>query len=246
MRDDLLLLSNSTVHGRTFLAHAIDPIRDFLAGERRVVFAPYALADRDGYTRIVAEALEEIEVEVVGLHAVEDPRAVLGSTGALFVGGGNTFRLLRALQQVGAISVVRERVRSGQLKYMGSSAGTNHACPTVRTTNDMPIAEPDGFEAFGLVPFQINPHYQDPEPGSTHMGETREQRINEFLEQNDVAVLGIREGTWLRRRGDTLTLHGAAGARLFRRGEEPAELDDGEDLSFLLSLEPRFDEGVAS
>jgi dipeptidase E len=124
---------------------------------------------------------------------------------------------------------------------MGSSAGTNHACPTVRTTNDMPIVEPDGLEAFGLVPFQINPHYQDPPAGSTHMGETREQRIREFLEENDVPVLGIREGSWLRRRGESLTLHGTTGGLLFRRGREAEPVAEGADLSGLLDARPRFD-----
>ncbi len=241
MPNDLLLLSNSTVHGHPFLEHALDPIREFLDGKGTLHFAPYALADRDGYTAAVTRALDSLAVEIVGLHRADDPRAALASAEALFVGGGNTFRLLRALQEIDAISIVRHRVRDGTLAYMGSSAGTNHACPTIRTTNDMPITQPRDFEAFGLLPFQINPHYQDADPGSTHMGESREKRIEEFLEQNDVPVLGIREGTWLRRRDDRLTLHGDAGARLFRRGVEPTEHGDGADLSTLLGTEPVFD-----
>jgi dipeptidase E len=125
---------------------------------------------------------------------------------------------------------------------MGSSAGTNMSCPTVRTTNDMPIVEPPSFEAFGLIPFQINPHYLDPDPASTHMGETREERIVQFLEQNDVAVLGMREGAWLRRQGSALALGGTTGARLFRRDRQPEEFGDGADLSFLLDLAPGFDQ----
>ena len=115
------------------------------------------------------------------------------------------------------------------------------ACPSLRTTNDMPIVQPPTFEALGLVPFQVNPHYLDPDPGSTHRGETREQRIAEFLEENDVAVVGLREGSWLRRRGSSLQLGGIAGARLFRRGEAPREFEPGADLSWLLEAEPRFD-----
>jgi dipeptidase E len=128
---------------------------------------------------------------------------------------------------------------------MGSSAGTNMACPTLRTTNDMPIVEPGTFRSFGLLPFQINPHYLDPDPASTHMGETREKRIEQFLEENDVPVLGMREGSWLRRNGSMLTLGGTTGARLFRRGAAPQEFADGADLSFLLDLPANFDRTTA-
>lgn len=241
MRNDLLLLSNSTLHGGGFLEHALEPIRSFLGERDTVHFAPFAIADHGGYTGKVAGALEALGVRVVGLHAVEDARAALESAQVVFVGGGNTFRLLKTLQELDVLEVVRRRVAAGDLAYMGSSAGTNHACPTVRTTNDMPIVEPDGLEAFGLVPFQINPHYQDPPEGSTHMGETREQRIREFLEENDVPVVGIREGSWLRRRDDVLTLHGATGGVLFRRGHEAEPLTEGADLSRLLGSRPRFD-----
>ena len=241
MAHDLLLLSNSTVHGRGFLEHALDAIAEFLAGHRTVYFAPFALADHDGYTGRVQAALRPLGVEVVGLHAAADPRAELERAEALFVGGGNTFRLLRSVQRLGLLEPVGRRVAAGSLRYLGSSAGTNHACPSIRTTNDMPIVQPDSFAAFGLVPFQINPHYQDPDPASTHMGETREQRLREFLEENDVPVLAMREGSWLRRRGGSLALAGTTGAVLFRRGVAPVSYDGGSDLSFLLTLPARFD-----
>jgi dipeptidase E len=241
MADDLLLLSNSSTPEGGYLGHAMDQIRDLLAGRRTVHFAPYALANQDGYTARVREALLPLGVSVVGLHEVADPCAELEAAEALFVGGGNSFRLLRELRRLGLPEPVRRRVRSGDLCYLGSSAGTNMACPTVRTTNDMPIVQPDSFECFGLVPFQINPHYVDREPGSTHMGETREQRIGEFLEENDVPVLGMREGSWLRRRDGHLLLDGQAGARLFRRGAESRELEPGADLSWLLDLAAHFD-----
>lgn len=241
MGHDLLLLSNSRLHGRGYLEHALDAVRGFLAGRRTVHFVPYALQDHDAYTARVAEALAPLGVRVTGLHRTPDPLAAAGEAEVLFVGGGNTFRLLRAVQRVGLPEVVRRRVEAGELAYLGSSAGTNHACPTIRTTNDMPIVQPDGFRAFGLVPFQINPHYLDPDPASTHMGETREERIRQFLEENDVAVLGMREGAWLRRRGRALTLEGTTGAVLFRRGEEAAELAGGADLGYLLDLPARFD-----
>jgi len=241
MAHDLLLLSNSKLHGREYLEHALDAVSELLAGRRTVHFAPYALADHDAYTARVADALSPLGVEVVGLHRTGDPRSAAESAEVLFVGGGNSFRLLKTIRRLGLIEPVRRRVEAGELAYLGSSAGTNHACPTIRTTNDMPIVQPDSLEAFGLVPFQINPHYQDADPASTHMGETREERIRQFLEENDVAVLGMREGAWLRRRGPSLTLGGTTGAILFRRAADPAEIAGGTDLSHLLHLPARFD-----
>ena len=241
MGEDLLLLSNSRMHGREPLEHARDALAAFLSGRRRVHFAPFALADHAGYTRRTQAALAPLGVEVVGLHAVADARAAVEAAEVLFVGGGNTFRLLKRVRELGLVEVVRRRVGAGELGYIGSSAGTNLACPTIRTTNDMPIVQPAGFAAFGLVPFQINAHYLDAAPGATHMGETRAERIEQFLEENDVAVLGLREGGWLRRRGGELRLEGTTGAVLFRRGEAAAALESGSDLSFLLQLPARFD-----
>lgn len=238
---DLLLLSNSRNHGQSFLAHALDEIDGYLGDGRRLVFVPYALRDHDAYTAVVAEALTPLRIEVVGVHTGADPRAVVADAPAVFVGGGNTFRLLRALRTTGVFDVVRDRVTAGDLRYLGSSAGTNVAAPTLRTTNDMPIVEPPSFETFGFVPFQINPHYLDPAPDSTHMGETREQRLTEFLEENDVPVLGIREGGWLRVSGASASLGGTNGARLFTRGAEPRELVPGADVSELLATRPRYD-----
>jgi dipeptidase E len=241
MSPDLLLLSNSSVHGRGYLEHAIDAIEEFLAGRKVVHFAPYALADRDGYTERVSAALAPFDVTVLGLHNALKPDEAVAQADVLFVGGGNSFRLLKALQDLRLLEVVRERAAAGSLSYMGSSAGTNMACPTLRTTNDMPIVQPDSLESFGLIPFQINPHYLDPDPASTQMGETREKRIEQLLEENDVPVLGIREGSWLRRRGERLMLGGPTGARLFRRGIDAVEFAEGADLSFLLDQTPAFD-----
>ena len=242
MNDDLLLLSNSSIHGRGYLEHALGTIQDFLDGRTTVHFAPYALEDHDGYTQKVRDALSQIGAEVVGLHTTADPRGALTEAEVLFVGGGNSFRLAKTLQQEGLLEPVHDQVAAGRTSYMGSSAGTNMSCPTLRTTNDMPIVEPGSFETLGLLPFQINPHYVDPDPASTHMGETREQRIAQFLEENDVVVLGMREGSWLRRRGESLELGGTTGARLFKRGEEPREFEENDDLSFLLDVTPAFDQ----
>jgi dipeptidase E len=238
---DLLLLSNSSVYGGGYLEHALDAIGEFLGSRRRVHFAPWALADHQGYTERVAAVFSRFDARVHGLHSAGDPAAAVEQAELLFVGGGNSFRLLKALHEHGLIEVVRRRVANGELSYMGSSAGTNMACPSIRTTNDMPIVQPLSFESFRLVPFQINPHYLDPDPSSTHMGETREKRLHQFLEENDAAVLGMREGSWLRRNGDELTLGGTTGARLFRRGREEEEFATGADLSFLLDLPAWFD-----
>ncbi len=241
MNHNLLLLSNSSVYGRGYLEHAMDAIGEFLEGRSTVHFAPFALKDHEGYTERVRGALGRFGVEVVGLHQTVDPREAVRQAEVLFVGGGNSFRLVKALQEHQLLPTVRKRVASGELRYLGSSAGTNMSCPTLRTTNDMPIVEPPTFESFGLLPFQINPHYLDPDPGSTHMGETRAERIVQFLEENDVAVLGMREGSWLRRKGMNLELGGTTGARLFMRGSEQREFSEGDDLSFLLNVTPAFD-----
>lgn len=241
MAPDLLLLSSSGVHGYAPFAFCLDAMAEIVRGARALHFVPFAIADHEYYSVRVGELLDPLGVPVVGLHAVADARATVEAAEVLFVGGGNSFRLLRALQQRDLIGMIRRRVLAGELRFIGSSAGTNMACPSLRTTNDMPIVQPASFAAIGLIPFQINPHYQDPDPDSTHRGETREQRIVEFIEENDVAVLGLREGSWLRRRGASLALGGIAGARLFRRGHEPVEHAPGADLSWLLDLVPRFD-----
>jgi len=222
----LLLLSNSTQHGRGYLDHAMPAVREFLGGVRRVVFVPFALHDRDAYTAKVRERFEREGIEVQGLQPDAREAAAVAAAEAVFVGGGNTFRLLDTLQRTGLLEALRERARAGA-PYLGASAGTNIAAPTIKTTNDMPIVEPASFTALGLVPFQINPHYLDADPASRHMGETREDRLREFLEENDAAVVGLREGSWLRVEGETVRLEGERGARIFRRGRDPEEAPVG-------------------
>lgn len=237
---ELLLLSSSIKHGTGFLEHAKSAVAELLAGRERLLFVPFAKRDHDGYTATVQSAVAPLGITVDGIHQADDPVAAVREAQAVFIGGGNTFRLLSTLHRLGLVTALREAVRGGT-PYMGASAGTNMACPSLRTSNDMPIVEPPSFEAIGLVPFQINPHYQDPDPGSTHMGETREQRIEEFLEDNDVPVLGIREGAWLRVRGERAELGGSTGARLFTRGAEPRELEPGDDATFLMHTEAHYD-----
>jgi dipeptidase E len=230
----LLLLSNSTNFGSSYLDHAIAAIREFLGPARRIAFVPLALHNREGYVAKARERFAREGIELAGVTPDARGIAALGEAEAVFVGGGNTFRLLDALQRSGLLEAIRERVGAG-LPYLGASAGTNIAAPTIKTTNDMPIIQPRSFDALGFVPFQINPHYIDADPASRHMGETREERLREFLEENDVPVIGIREGTWLRREDTQMSLHGATGARLFRRGAEPQELRAGSLSNDLLA-----------
>jgi dipeptidase E len=173
--------------------------------------------------------------ELESAHAAGDPRAAIAKADAIFIGGGNTFRLLKALQDLDLLDPIRRRIREGA-PYIGSSAGSNVAGPTIRTTKDMPIVQPRSFEALGLVPFQISPHFQDPDPNSRHMGETQEERIIQFLEENETTVLGMREGAWVRIEGGSVTLRGANGARIFRRGQAPVEAATGDEISGLVGL----------
>jgi len=224
----LLLLSNSTNHGGGYLDHAMPRVLEFLGAVRRIAFVPFALRDHQAYTAKVRErfAREGVEVRGVSARSAEE----LDAAEALFVGGGNTFRLLDELRRRELLDEIRGRVEAGTA-YLGASAGTNVACPTIRTTNDMPIVEPrGGLDALGLVPFQINPHYLDPDPASGHMGETREERIREYLEENAFPVVGLREGSWIAVEGGAGRLEGPRPARLFRRGRDPEELSPGADV----------------
>lgn len=218
---ELLLISSSNVHGYGYLDHSEAEIVRIARG-RRVSFVPFAANDHDGYVAMVAERLGRMGIEVAHLRNRKDVEAAE----AIFVGGGNTFRLLHQLYERDLIGAIRERVRGG-VPYIGSSAGTNVATPSIMTTNDMPIVFPPTFESLGFTTFQINPHYLDPDPTSTHKGETREDRIREFHEESGIPVLGLREGSMLRIEGAAITLLGEKSARLFRRGEEPVELAPG-------------------
>lgn len=222
----LLLISSSVVHGYGFLDHSEEEIRRLLAGVREVAFVPFAQHDVHAYTERVRERFAAMSIGVARVRG----RAEIDAAEAIFIGGGNSFRLLRAMYELELLDAIRARVRNG-VPYIGSSAGTNVATPTIRTTNDMPIVQPPSFDALGLVPFQINPHYLDPDPASTHKGETREERIREFHEENTTAVVGLREGSMLDVVDDVVTLIGARPARIFRRGEQPVEVDVGSRIA---------------
>jgi dipeptidase E len=230
----LLLISNSTMHGRGYFEHCAGAARSFLGSAvARVLFVPYAVHNHEQYAASVRGRFREFGLTVDSVHdAPHGPARAVADAQALFVGGGNTFRLIDALWRNALIEPIRERVRGG-MPYVGSSAGSNVACPTIKTTNDMPIVQPPTFEALGLTSFQINPHYLDPQPGSTHMGETREQRILEFHEENTTPVVGLREGAWLLVEDSDVTLHGETGARVFRRSQPPVEYAAGSRLELL-------------
>jgi dipeptidase E len=222
----VLLISNSTLYGSGYLDHAEADIRSFLGDVKRVLFVPYALFDRDKYAATAQHRFQRMGYELTSVHTASDPVQAVNDTDAVFIGGGNTFRLLKALYDFALLQPIRERVEAG-MRYIGSSAGSNVAAPTIKTTNDMPIVQPSSFDALALISFQINPHYLDPDPDSKHMGETREERIVQFLEENDTPVVGLREGAMLRIENDETILRGSSGARIFRKGLEPVEILPG-------------------
>jgi len=232
----LLLISNSTNPGEPYLDYPKNNIRDFLGKESiKALFIPYAAVtfSYDVYEQKVSERFREIGHDVISIHRFKDPVKAVSEASAIVVGGGNTWMLLKKIRENKLIKVVREKVLGGT-SYIGWSAGSNVACPTIRTTNDMPVVQPDSFDAFNLIPFQINPHYLDANPAG-HAGETREQRIEEFIVANpDLYVVGLREGTLLTVAGKDIRLTGPRKARIFKNGTTPAELGPGDDFSFLL------------
>lgn len=233
MERRIILASTSRVHGTGYLDHLEPYLEQLFAGVNRLLFVPYALHDLDGYTDQVRERFASLDIAVDGIHQAADPASALELAEAVFVGGGNTFRLLDRLLREKLIEPIRSRVGAG-MPYLGASAGSNVAGLTIRTTNDMPIVCPASFDALGLVGFQINPHYIDPDPSSTHMGETRDTRLREFHEENHSPVVALREGALLEVEGERITLKGDPGGKLFRRGAEPHPLVTGDRIDLLV------------
>jgi dipeptidase E len=234
MSRQILLISNSTLFGSGYLDHAAEEITDFLGKIDRVLFIPHALHDRDAYASLARDRFRKMGYALESLHLAADARQAIDDAEAVFIGGGNTFRLLNALYELDLLRAIRRRVDGG-MSYVGSSAGTVVACPTIKTTNDMPIVQPPSFDALGLVSFQINAHFQDPDPNSTHMGDTRDERVGHFLVENDLPVVGLREGAMLRIEGSSAMLKGSTGAPIFCPGREPFEIEPGAKLDDFVS-----------
>jgi len=232
----LLLISNSTMSGEPYLDYPKHEIRKFL-GDKTVnaLFIPYAAVtfSYDLYESKVEERFAEIGHHITSVHHFSDPVEAVQNAEAIVVGGGNTWQLVRMMHDNRLMEAIRNKVIHGT-PYIGWSAGSNVTCPTLQTTNDMPVVDPKGFDCMGLIPFQINPHYLDANPKG-HGGETREQRIEEFLEINpEITVVGLREGTMLKYENNSLKLIGDRSARIFKKGDLPLELNAVDDFNFLL------------
>ncbi len=236
-----LLLGSGGFRTPERIAFFSEQIRSLLGDVDRVLFLPYALRDHDAYLEMMATRGLDAGYRLEGIHRQADPVRAIHDAAAIYVGGGNTFRLVEEMYRRGLFDPIRERVRAG-VPFIGISAGSNVACPTMQTTNDMPIVQPPSFRALGLVPFQINPHYFPGQPFvkrddelTPHFGETRDDRLREYHEMNDTTVLGMWEGGALRVEGGHMVLLGAA-ARLFHKGQEPRDLAPGAQLDELLRV----------
>lgn len=231
----ILIASTSNVHGSGYLEYLLDSLKVHFKNANTVLFIPYArpggISHQD-YTEIVRIAFSKINKAVKGIHEFDNPKDAIKSAEAIFTGGGNTFVLVNQLYKNNLMSELRSTIESGT-PYLGTSAGSNICGLTIGTSNDMPIMYPPNFNALGLIPFNINPHYLDPEPGSTHMGETRETRIIEFHEFNSQPVIGLREGSYLEVKGSKIVLMGPLKARVFEKNRQPYELETMSDLSSL-------------
>jgi len=232
----LLIASTSTVFGKPYLEYLKDEIIQHFLGSNSILFIPYARPGGityDQYTQNARKFFAANGMELKGIHQT-DPQAALSEAQGIFVGGGNTFVLLKTLYDQDLMEILRTRINQG-IPYLGTSAGSNILGKSIHTTNDMPIVYPPSFESLGAVPFNINPHYIDPDPHSKHMGENRETRIQEFLVFNNTPVVGLRESSYFLVNGDQIILGGPLSARIFEKGKEPRELGPEQDFSFLLN-----------
>lgn len=228
----MIVASTSTLHGGGFLEYLLPHLTTHFHGLSKLLFIPYARPggiSYDSYTTIIREALKSLDLEVKGIHEFTDPHEAVLQADAFYVGGGNTFVLLDTLIKNNLMDVLKDQVLQGK-PYLGSSAGSNITGLSVKTTNDMPIIQPSSLDALGLIPWNLNPHYLDPDPTSQHKGETRETRIKEFHVYNDTAVIGLREGSWIEVKGEALVLRGKLTARVFEKDKQPYEFSSGNDF----------------
>ena len=232
----LFIASTSTVHGKAYLEYILPELSDFFKGVSEILFIPYARPGgitHDEYTAKAGKSFSKINIKVKGIHEFRDPIDALNSAKGIFTGGGNTFLLVKQLYDHKLMTTFKNVVENGT-PYFGTSAGSNITGLTVQNTNDMPIIYPPSFNALGFINFNLNPHYLDPDTNSTHMGETRETRINEFHTLNDTPVLGLREGSWLFVEGQKVILKGTLNARLFQKNKPALELPPETDFSYLM------------
>lgn len=230
---NVILASTSSLFGGQYLGYIKEPLQELFDGVSEILFIPFARPggiSHEDYTAKVADYFKNLNIKVRGLHEFDDKVEAINKAEAYFTGGGNTFLLVKTLHEEGLITVLKQNVESGK-PYLGTSAGSNIGGLNMKTTNDMPIVYPPSFDCMGLVPFNINPHYLDPDPTLKHNGETRETRILEFLTQNDIKVIGLREGNWVRKVGDKITLEGTHKTRVFERSKAPYEVEVGTVLS---------------
>ncbi|WP_111308067.1 dipeptidase PepE [Confluentibacter sediminis] len=231
----IIIASTSTLHGSGYLEYLLDDLIIFFKDASEILFIPYARPSgisHDDYTKKVSEAFLNINKQVKGIHSFENPAEAIKNAQAIFVGGGNTFVLLYQLYKNNLITILNDTVKKGT-PYLGTSAGSNICGLTIKTTNDMPIIYPPSFNAIGFVPFNINPHYLDPNPDSKHMGETRETRIQEFHHFNTPPVIGLREGSWLQVTDNSILLKGDLTARIFEQNKAPYEVTPDTELNTL-------------
>ncbi|MXS69799.1 dipeptidase PepE [Flavobacteriaceae bacterium W22] len=229
---NIILASTSTLFGGNYLEYLKEDLVKLYDGVDEIIFIPFARPggiSHEEYTQKAQSFFETLNIKVKGLHQFEDKIEAVNAAKAYFTGGGNTFLLVKTLHEENLMSVLKQNIESGK-PYLGCSAGSNIGGQNMKTTNDMPIVYPPSFDCMGLVPFNINPHYLDPNHGLKHNGETRETRIKEFLTQNDVKVVGLREGNWIRRTGDKITVEGSELTRIFEKGKEPYEIEAGSRL----------------
>ncbi|MBG6186269.1 dipeptidase PepE [Flavobacterium sp. CAN_S2] len=232
---NILIASTSTLANENYLEYLLPELTTHFQDCDTILFIPYARPggiSHQEYTAMVGLAFAKINKKVIGIHQFEDAAEAIKNAEGIFTGGGNTFVLVSQLYKNNVMKILSEVVKNGT-PYLGTSAGSNICGLSIQTTNDMPIVYPPSFKTLGLIPFNLNPHYLDPDTSSKHMGETRETRIKEYHAFNTVPVLGLREGSWLDVKGDTITLKGHLTARLFRQNQIPEELEPGTDLSFL-------------
>ena len=232
---NLIIASTSTVHDSSYLEYLLPELEKHFQACETILFIPYARPGGityDEYTSKVAEAFAKINKKVKGIHQYFDPIIAVQTAEAIFTGGGNTFLLVDTLYKHDLMQKLSDVLKGGT-PYLGTSAGSNIAGVSMQTTNDMPIIYPPSFKTLDLFPFNLNPHYLDPIEDSTHMGETRETRIKEYHKFNKVPVLGLREGSWLEVKGDTIMLRGEYTARLFRQNQEAVELPTDQKLTFI-------------